>query len=341
MLLPKKLEPRYIEWNKKWGAPFGRRPANLRVHDLRGRMTAADEALLAETGMFSVQPTNDTRTIEYPWAYHAARLLTPMRILEVGGGLSGFQFVLSREGHAVDNVDPGLDRLGWPVSQDAMHTLNRVFSTNVSLLKCGIEEAKLPIGAYDRAFCLSVIEHLPLDEARRGLKIIHRALKPDGLLIVTLDLFLDLIPFSRRSKNQWGCNQVVTDLIDSSQFEIVQGNQRELLGFPEFDVQEVMGKLDQYFLGSFHPVLAQAMVLRPVGRNSGPVPSPKSSGSMLHFWLITDFSIDPQKSSSQTHVAQVIGALLKAGHRVSYGYLFGEQQHYAVSVINLANRPPN
>lgn len=40
---------------------------------------------------------------------------------------------------------------------------------------------------FDRVFCISVIEHLPLAEARLGMREMARVLKKGGLLLVTVD----------------------------------------------------------------------------------------------------------------------------------------------------------
>ena len=68
-------------------------------------------------GPFTIQDNNTTRRAEYPWAYFATPLEPGLQVLELGGSLAGFQFVLDRAGCRVTNVDPGNEShgRGWPV----------------------------------------------------------------------------------------------------------------------------------------------------------------------------------------------------------------------------------
>jgi len=64
-----------------------------------------------------------------------------MSVLELGGGLAGFQFVLDQAGCRVVNIDPGMKSEGWPCDQQSMQTLNRRFKTSVELRNTTIENA--------------------------------------------------------------------------------------------------------------------------------------------------------------------------------------------------------
>jgi SAM-dependent methyltransferase len=262
MLAGRVLDQKFRQWNRQWGAPFGRgrRPLNLKAFGGKLGPDALEE--IARLGMFAVQPNNDTRTFEYPWAYFAADLRTPMRVLEIGGGLSGFQFVLSQQGHQVDNVDPGMAEIGWPVTQDMMQAMNRIFDATVTLHHCGIEEADLPKESFDRAFSLSVIEHLPPQAIAAVMDKVHDSLKPGGLFILTVDLFLDLVPFSRKEANQVGRNVSIAEMVKSGKFELAHGNKSELYGYDEFDAQEILGNLYSYYVGRPYPTLVQTLILR-------------------------------------------------------------------------------
>ena len=259
MLAKKVLEPRYLEWNRRWGAPYGREGRILDPRGLQGTPDSGLSGEIARQGVFCLQPNNDTRVFEYPWAWHAAELRGSMRVLEIGGGLSGFPFALSREGHRVENVDPGV---GWFVSPGATAALNRVFATDVTLHHCRIEDATLEPGAYDRVFSLSVLEHLHPDAAAAAMAKAAHALAPGGLAVLTVDLFLDLVPFSRKVENHWGRNVSIESLIDPRRFEMVRGLEAELYGFPGFDAREVLANLPDYYLGGGYPTLIQTIVLR-------------------------------------------------------------------------------
>jgi SAM-dependent methyltransferase len=262
MLATMLLEPRLDDWNRRWGAPFGVEGRTVDPHAFGGLLNDDACKEISRSGMFSAQPNNSTRLFEYPWAYFNADLRPSMKVLEIGGGLSGFQFVLSREGHAVDNVDPGMEAFGFQISQTSADALNHLFGTNVTIMTCGIEKAHLAQGSYDRAFSLSVLEHLSVDAIAAVVSKVFNALKPGGLFVLTVDLFLDIIPFAKKDTNQWGRNIPITTLIDSSQFELVHGRREELYGFAEFDARTILRNVQHYFIGRNYPTLVQTMVLK-------------------------------------------------------------------------------
>ncbi len=185
-----------------------------------------------------------------------------MTVLEVGGGLSGLQFVLSREGCRVVNVDPGMPEHGWTANRESVERLNRVFRTSVEIQNRGIEDARLETGFYDRALCLSVLEHLPQGVANKAMEKMLVALKPGGLCILTVDLFLDVAPFSDREENEYGRNILIPDLIGKLDFELVVGDTRELHGFPDFQPKAILADLATYYVAHRYPALTQALVLR-------------------------------------------------------------------------------
>ena len=126
------------EWNRKHAAPFGRTlyrwtrdmPVGVRLID-----ATIFKAVPSLRGPFAFQPNNATREAEYPWAFYATPIAPGLKVLEIGGGLSGFQFVLDRAGCQVVNVDPGMEAhgRGWPVDAQSIADLNRMFGTSVEL----------------------------------------------------------------------------------------------------------------------------------------------------------------------------------------------------------------
>ena len=259
MLAPRELPKQFAAWNRRHGAPNGY---------LRNRRRCLKSFIPQRTwqrwlGPFSIQSNNPTRTHEYPWAFQATELRAGMRVLEIGGGLCGLQFVLDRAGCEVINIDPGLEAggLGWPVNEESLNDLNDLFNSEVTLINKTIDRAGLRDESFDRAFAVSVLEHLPEDELREVMMHTFRALKPAGLFVNTLDLFLNLDPFTSRLSNEYGRNQDVAQLTDMAPFELVEGNKAELYGFDEFDSDLIQSRLEQFMIGSY-PVLTQCMVLR-------------------------------------------------------------------------------
>lgn len=259
MLARKELLGSYQDWNRVHGAPRGRTIRGARF----ARRCMPDAWYLRLAGAFSVQPNSTTRAVEYPWAFHAAGLRPGMRVVEVGGGLSGFQFVLDQAGCKVVNVDPGMNAkgVGWPCDQASIRRLNRAFGTTVELRNCTVARAALEPESYDRAFSISVLEHLPEDEVGEVMRTVFQCLKPGGLFVLTVDLFINVAPFSSRPENEFGRNVDLRALCSKAAFEIAVGQPAELCGFAEFDPGRIQSRLEEYVVGQY-PVLVQCLVLR-------------------------------------------------------------------------------
>ena len=258
MIGRRKLPQGYLAWNAKWGAPAGKRLTRFVPWHLRTR--GPFRRLL---GPVAFQPNSETRACEYPWAFHAAKLQPGMCCMEVGGGLSGFQFALARSGMKVINVDPGESAAGkgWPVDQRSIERLNRSFGTDVELRNCTLAEAGVAPASVDRVFSISTIEHIPTSELPEVMRGIAEVLKPGGACVLTVDLFLNLKPFSKRETNHYGTNVDVRALIEASGLELESGERSELYGFDEFDTEPILAHLEDFYVGTY-PAVAQAFVLR-------------------------------------------------------------------------------
>lgn len=260
MIGPIILPTGYEAWNAKWHAPHGRAlPAALRrIPDLGGWRTRY-------AGPFAFQANNSTRRFEYPWAYHAVPIRTGMVAVDLGGGVSGFPFTLARAGAAVVNVDPFLD-YGSTVDYhdvDPEHLiarLNEIHGTAVRLLRRDLVGAALPAGSVDVVYCISMLEHLSPTARAEALGEVRRILKPDGHLVLTVDLFLDLVPFTSRAANRYGSNVDLAEMVERSGMALVEGRRDELFGYPEFDADRVQSRLSEYLVGAY-PALAQCLVL--------------------------------------------------------------------------------
>ncbi|MBW3548112.1 MAG: methyltransferase domain-containing protein [Actinobacteria bacterium] len=257
MIGRRELPEHFERWNRRWGAPYGKRPRHvLRRQALRFTFPRA-------VGPFGFQPDNSiTRRFEYPWAFHAVPLRAGMRAVEIGGSLAGLQFALASAGVKVVNVDPGeRATVGWPVNQASINRLNRAFRTDVELRNCFIEEAGLEAESFDLVYSISTIEHIPVTLLASILGEVNRILKPGGRCVLTVDLFLDLEPFSYETRNITGANIDIQWLVEQSGLDLEQGDPAELYGFPEFDPKGIMGNLFSYQYGTYYPSLAQAFVL--------------------------------------------------------------------------------
>jgi SAM-dependent methyltransferase len=61
----------------------------------------------------------------------------------------------------------------------------------ITIVASGIEELAAEDNAFDRVFCISVIEHIPKRGDRaRGMREIARILRPGGLALVSVDINL-------------------------------------------------------------------------------------------------------------------------------------------------------
>lgn len=260
MLAPAAIPELYRQWNLTNGAPFGYPRFKKSALDYFRRRKSKEQL----GGPFSIQANNTTREFEYPWAFYSAEIKSGMRVLELGGGLSGFQFILDRNGCNVVNVDPGMEAkgLGWPCDLDSMKKLNALFGTNVELRNTTIESAALNDNSMDLAFSISVIEHLTDIDIANAMEHIHRCLRPGGLFVLTVDLFLNLQPFCSRLTNQYGRNQDVRRMVKTQNWEIVKGNQEQLFGFDAFKADSILCNLEKYLIGRYYPVLVQCLVLR-------------------------------------------------------------------------------
>jgi len=188
-----------------------------------------------------------------------------MQVIELGAGASGFQFMLSQQGLDVTSVDPLENPSGdveWRFSSDGFDHLNAAFGGNVRFIRERIENAGIRDGTVDRVFAISVIEHVPESAIGSLVQGVSRALKPGGLLVATIDLFLDLQPFTEVEANQYGRNISVRSLVDQSGLELVGGQREELCGFEEFVPTRISGRARHGEFYVSNNVACQAIVLR-------------------------------------------------------------------------------
>ncbi|MET9078238.1 methyltransferase domain-containing protein [Streptomyces sp. NPDC004232] len=267
MLAKKADRVAYKQWNEKWGAPYGfsvERPLML-AH----RFTEDEDP--ARYGPFGFQPTSHTREVEYPWAHSVAELRPGLRVMDVGGWLSGFQVVLAKEGCEVVNVDPSSPTdQRWTIrgqagegSHTAIHRwFTSLFDVDVTLVTERLQDTQFAPASFDRVFAISVLEHVDQAEAQEVVKTMEQLLVPGGLAVLSIDLFLDLEPFGAFTQNVYGRNLDVCALVGSTGMTMVHGDPAELHGFPEFDAKSIVARAEEFNLGWSYPVVSQLVVLR-------------------------------------------------------------------------------
>ncbi len=252
----------FKEWNRKWGAPFGKLKLLKAVSGLP--LLRRSSTLRRAIGPFGCQFNTNTRAVEYPWTYF--QLLNSQRstILEVGGALSGLQFVFAMEGHEVHNVDPFFDYGVGDYRVDPLvehEKLNRLFGTNVTLHKATLPELEFQ-RSFDAVICVSTIEHMSEADIASTLRSVKRLLKPGGLLVLTVDLFLDVVPFTASSTNKWGTNVSIAWMQQILGFEMGAGRVAELYGYAEFSSEDVLRDVAKYDVNKNYPQLAQLVTFR-------------------------------------------------------------------------------
>ena len=241
MIAPAKLPLRYRLFNVRWGAPSGR--LTRKALPRRLRLTRLGALL---SGCFAYQVNNTTRVFEYPWVFETLGIRPGLRVLEIGGSLAGLQFVLDKAGCDVVNVDPG-DELfvgDWAPTPQAFQLLNEALGTDVCLVNGYLEDAKFPDESFDRVISVSVFEHIAEPALATILAEIRRVLKPGGLAVMTVDLFLDVQPFAPAASNAYGHNVSVKWIVETSGLDLVGGRRAELYGYEEFDWRAVPPLVD-------------------------------------------------------------------------------------------------
>lgn len=271
MIARKKLIATYTQWNLDWNAPYGKeyspKPSIFTtlplITLLRNTEFVYKLKLFPQLmGMFAFEHNNSNRTFEYPWAFYVSPLNKDMRVVEIGGALSGFQFVLAKYVKEVVNIDP-FDNAHTIQFYKLRHQyLNKAFNTKVKLITEKINDSHLEENSIDRAYCISVIEHTTDNDRKEIMQRVYRILKPKGYFILSVDLFLDIFPFSDKMKNRYGTNASIKKLIEFAHFTLSFGKKSELFGFKEFKPKKILAHLDEYLISKNYPILTQLIVLQ-------------------------------------------------------------------------------
>jgi SAM-dependent methyltransferase len=142
-----------------------------------------------------------TRCWEYPWILENGRFDKGLKCLDAGCGqspLPAYLHGLGCEAHGLDYLQG--ERGDYPESYGIPREWIEMFHGKVQYHHGTMSKAPFPDNTFDRITCVSVLEHIlsPKDPHAHYpcLKEMGRILKPSGLLIVTVDYFVnpDLTP---------------------------------------------------------------------------------------------------------------------------------------------------
>lgn len=258
MLAPASMPSAFAEWNRHWASPYGRRWPLRKL--LKGSGLA-----IRYCGPFGFQKNSPTRAFEYPWAYHEISSLGKnLNVVEVGGGVSGLQFVLARDGHRVVNIDPGLAARGkgWEVDGRLHRRIGDVWNAAVAWQSTTLARADVAPESVDVLVTVSALEHFAPADIDEFVTAARTLLRPGGRAVMTVDLFLDIEPFAPAPKNRWGRNVDLCRLLADAGLTLEKGTPAELMGFPEFDPAAIAANRDRYLVSPKYPVMSQCLVAR-------------------------------------------------------------------------------
>lgn len=181
------------------GQKKSRGPANPSDVDLEklawGMANSSTPDLLADLvrlsrDRFTFFPTTITRTIEYPWLASRMQDCAGQRILDLGAGVSALPIWLAERGANMVTVDFHTiirdleNRIGWNEWGFLDFSLfdPRIASFNMDMCEFYDDQG------FDLIYSASVIEHMPAVARRRIIQRLTGLLRPDGRLLLTLDL---------------------------------------------------------------------------------------------------------------------------------------------------------
>lgn len=137
---------------------------------------------------FGWSTSSPTRQWEYPWVLRQVSDFQSqshtMRAADFGAGKSPVPILLSRMGYHTSVVDPGT--LGTAYSNE--WDFVRYDDWGIPTHKGGMEDRVFDEASLGIAASVSVIEHISAEARRKSFNELARALEPNGLLVLTIDL---------------------------------------------------------------------------------------------------------------------------------------------------------
>lgn len=133
------------------------------------------------------------RKFEYPWAVRHSHLKPDDIILDAGSGVSLFHFFLAKYCKKVVSYNhPGMvdafkdfidkARVGW------LKTPDGASYSKIDFVGGDLKNMNYSDDYFDKVYCISVVEHAKEEERPFIIKELFRVLKPNGILILTVDV---------------------------------------------------------------------------------------------------------------------------------------------------------
>ncbi|MFK7987566.1 MAG: class I SAM-dependent methyltransferase [Sandaracinaceae bacterium] len=118
---------------------------------------------------------------EYPWALSRHPLPDGELVLDAGCGVSTLPLYLAKSGATVVALDVDIRWLTMLRRAARFHTLP-VVPLMGDMIGLGFPDA-----TFDRVYCISVLEHLPVEQQPTAVREMARVLRPGGILYLTVD----------------------------------------------------------------------------------------------------------------------------------------------------------
>lgn len=149
-----------------------------------------DSLLCINEEIYHKKGLHMTRIFEYPWAVIESDLKPSDVVLDAGGGLSLFPFFLSSRCEKVVNVDISYHKR-FAIDMVALREIAKKLGyMNLEIVIEDIKSMHFKDDTFDKVYCISTIEHVPLKQQFEMIDEMYRVLKPNGILILTTDVIL-------------------------------------------------------------------------------------------------------------------------------------------------------
>lgn len=179
-----------------------------------------------------------SRDWEYPWAVINGAVASGHKVLDCGCGGPPFLPFLALYGAQCYGVDMNAD--DWMKVGGLQKFIRKLQRRQINSLRQYGEDPQKVIGRpltitshsmtdlpyedeyFDRVFCLSVLEHLQIDDAHKSMQEMARVLKKSGRLVITMDFD----------------GEHVDKSLDGTLFKVVESAGLEYYGPQDFSVPE-------------------------------------------------------------------------------------------------------